>query len=358
VQGLRSGRAAGFEPGEEPSHEAHPTHLAHDVRPPARAGCTTDDVVGPDTTTIKKPVQGTAELALSAEGGGVAALKITGSAAANGKLATEKAVNLSGAGTALVAINLTPAQYKFKIEAFADTAMTIQVGSTTVDVSLNAGETTQVKIKLQVDKKADVKSDASGSFDVKGSASFSVHINTAPSIETVKVEFGGASLGLSTDLGAKISVTAKDAEGSSLKFFWSGLGTSGTVEGSASATVSAKALAEAGGKGDVVVVVQDNEGAATALDIKLDAASSATGSAKAEIVGSSAASSASASANAKQCLEAHASCELKCEADAAAAAAGSANSSSANALATAAAKAACEGKCGLSLAGCVSASLK
>lgn len=310
-------------------------------------GCTAD-LEGDSSTSIAAPdAQGTAQLALTAEGSTPALLKVQAYDEASGQLGASQDVSFSGESATLVSLQLVPKTYVFKIDAYDDAQGSQLTGTAKVKVKLEAGLVTQVKVKLHLQAKPSSSGGSGGSTaQAQASASVAVQINHAPSVSGVQVQIP-ATLSATADGKVQVQVQAKDPEGSSLKFYWSGLGIQGSVAGSASIAVSAKAIVEAKGNAHLFAVIQDDDGAATALKIHLLSSGGLPSSqADAQLLGTGATASAAADA----CLDAHAECEVKCDAQADAAATPTS--------AVAQAQAACQGQCGASLAGCVAASVK
>jgi hypothetical protein len=270
-----------------------------------------------------------ARLSLSVQGKQSATLHVTATDDATAEIAIDESIQVEAGSTALLALAIAPSSYTFQVEAFADAGETELLGSGSAHASLAAGQATEIDLTASVDGST-------------GSAAVQISTNAAPTIEGIDVAVGGGGslgvdVGVGADATAEIHVKASDAEGHELRFFWSGLGIEGAVEGSSTITISAAAAAEASADASVHVIVQDEAGATTEATISFTAAGECLlcGGSEVQIV-----STVDASASAKACLEAQAECNASCDADLAA-----------NPLGLAA-HASCLASCSLSLASC------
>ena len=222
---------------------------------------------------------------------------------ATAEIAIDESIEVEAGSTALLALAIAPASYTFQVEAFADADATEPLGHGSAHASLVAGQATQITLTTLVD-------------GANGSAAVQINTNAAPTIEGIDVSVSGGStlgvdVGLGADATAQIHVKASDAEGGKLRFFWSGLGIEGAVEGSATMSLSAAAVVEAAGRPNVHVIVQDEAGATTEATIAFTAAGECLlcGGAEASVL-----STVDASASVEACLEGHAQCNASCDA--------------------------------------------
>ena len=259
-------------------------------------------------------------VAVAGQGSGSAHLRLTAISSISGRAEAVEHLAVQGGGTAQVVFDLPPASYTLEAETFADAEEQVRIGEGKASAQVSANATAVVNLKVDVERPG----------NGGGGGTITVDAHAAPVIAGLSVQGNGAgSLGSTVQLGGDGNASGKlegssevtlqiDAHaegGGNLHFFWSGAGLQGSLEGSASLTVSAQASAMLGVTTRVIyVAVQDDNGAAAALRIELD--STLLGGFTSIHASTQAAGGADAKISA--CLSAHASCVVACTAAAAA----------------------------------------
>jgi hypothetical protein len=184
-----------------------------------------------------------ASVALTADGAGAEAADVQASDDAS-RVALHRVFVVPADGTAMK-FTLPPGEWLLRVELFSDAARLRSLGAGTVRVVVRAGVGTEIRAQLHTDAgvdKVDLVAD---------------HV---PVIERVDVAFGAPPPGgVLAARNAAIHVTASDLDGDGLRFFWSGLGLDGVVEGGPDFTILA-AQAKLGPP-IVFIVVRDPAGA-------------------------------------------------------------------------------------------------
>ncbi|MFT3774261.1 MAG: hypothetical protein QM820_53545 [Minicystis sp.] len=255
-----------------------------------------------------------ARLVMAVQGTGSASLHVTASDQASAEVVIDRVVTVKAGEATVIDLDVAPSSYAFHVDVMGG-ASGAHLGDGSAEAVIAGGATTEIRMTAIV-------ADSGGD----GSAKVQVGVDTAPQIQGIAVEADGSAGG-----DAKIHVDAVDADGDALTFFWSGAGLEGAVQGSATLSVSAAALASASAP-VIHVVVQDKLGATTAADITLvPSGSGFQGSIDA---------SGGAGAAIAACLEGQAACTAACDA------------SFGVDLGAVTGHASCIADCGLSLASC------
>jgi len=251
-----------------------------------------------------------ARVVLAAKGSTPATLRVTATDNATAAVVLDKTVEVQGNSASVVDLSLPPASYTFTAGALGGASGGAALGSDSAQVTLAGGAVTQINVDAAV---------AAGA----ATAQVQIGVDVAPVIKGIDVQAGST---------VQITVDATDASGGALRFFWSGAGIQGAVEGNSSLTLSVAALtaaATSAGPPIVHVVVQDAKGTSADADVALSMAEGAVQSTTTTV---GAATSA--------CLDAQAQCNAACTSDLGLGA--GANVSIAP----------CLGQCSLSLAAC------
>jgi len=220
---------------------AHPTVLGALLGATAfLAGCggggTTDPTVGTSQ----------ARLVLSSTGGNAAALHVTATDSATSAVVLDRTIDVGADGTTVLSLSLPTAEYTF--------AAVIAGGSDEAVVTLDPAALAEISVVAQA--------------GAGGPATVHVGVDFAPVIHAITVHpdvDDGAATGVVVD------VHATEHAGGALRYFWSGPGLRGTVQGDSTVTLpmSAVIAAAAAGQAVVHVVVEDAAGTVTTADAVL-----------------------------------------------------------------------------------------
>jgi hypothetical protein len=273
------------------------------------AGCNSADPATNTDPTIAETSAKNVRMSLTAQGSAEASAKVHVISKLTAKEVFTKSVQIEGGTTAFLQLALDSADYTFTVDAFADIEQTISLGSSSTDCSVKDGHMSEISLVINT--------------EVKGSAGISINSNEAPLIDDVSVK-----LNTSVDVAASIHVAASDSDGKSLHYFWTGFGIDGTIEGSATLTISVDAALAAvakGGDHKIIVIVQDELGASAhaSIDVSLDlgahvGAGADTGGDGNTDTGAGSCDQASLDVELSLCLDVHAGCKASCNLEAAA----------------------------------------
>jgi len=225
---------------------AHPTVLGALLGATAfLAGCggggTTDPTVGTSQ----------ARLVLSSTGGNAAALHVTATDSATSAVVLDRTIDVGADGTTVLSLSLPTAGYTF---------------AASVAGGLPGDDEGQAEVTLDPDALAEVSVVVQAG--AGGPATVHVGVDFAPVIHAITVHpdvDDGAATGVVVD------VHATEHAGGALRYFWSGPGLRGTVQGDSTVTLpmSAVIAAAAAGQAVVHVVVEDAAGTVTKADAVL-----------------------------------------------------------------------------------------
>ncbi len=254
----------------------------------AIAGCTKSDAgdqgVAPEGTSQ-------ARIVASSHGGGEATLHLTAVAAGTSSVAVDKTIDLDGGPATVLDLGLPPAMYTFTADVLSGG---VSLGTSTAQVDMKDGVTTQIMLAADVGPAAESGESAAVQFGV----------DVAPQITSVEVRSSGGAGSAATTV---VQVSATDADGGGLTFFWSGAGLiEGALKGSSTLVLSTSVVTAAASTSPPVlhVVVQDAKGVAATADIALTVAAAG--------VKGSMSSSAGGDVTLQACLDAQAQCNAAC----------------------------------------------
>jgi hypothetical protein len=234
-----------------------------------------------------------ARLVLAAKGSTPATLHVTATDDATAAVVLDKTVEVQENSASVVDLSLPPASYTFTAGALGGASGGASLGSESAQITLAGGALTQINVNAAM---------ANGG----ASAQVQIGVDVAPVIKGIAVQAGAAQGEPGPTV--QINVDASDAAGGALRFFWSGAGLQGAVEGSSSLTLSVAALTAAAafpGQPVVHVVVQDAQGTCADADVTLSVVEGAVESTTTTTIG--AATSA--------CTDAQAQCNAACTPD-------------------------------------------
>jgi hypothetical protein len=193
-----------------------------------------------------------ARIVVSLQGSERALVEISAVGDATGQVTGRQAVDVVSDGLGLLEFELEAAPYTFRVEVY-DEGRTRIIARGEVPARLEAGVVTEIAVV------ADGKAG-----DVTGS------VNAAPQIRSIQAQLLPAEpIGdiLGGRSAVRITVDAEDPEQGALRYYWSGFGIYGAVEGPSIMMISDETVTHAG-PALVNVVVQDPAGATTGADIR------------------------------------------------------------------------------------------
>jgi len=222
------------------------TLLAFTIASAALAGCNKSggEAVG----------TGQARITVAAVGSGSTELRVTAVDDATSDVAIERTIDLLAGSNAVLDYSLLPASYTLHVDVLGDDHASV-VASRAAHVALGAGETIEVRLTTDLDAKND--------------GAIAIDFIATPRIDNVEVQITklGAPDLLGATATATIHVDAVDSGGGPLKYFWSGLGIDGAVQGDSTLTLNSTTLAAHPGAPKVYVVVQNDAGATATAQV-------------------------------------------------------------------------------------------
>jgi hypothetical protein len=232
-----------------------------------------------------------ARLVFAARGSQPATLHATATDEATSAVAFDQTFEVQGGSATVLDVTLAASSYTFVVDVLGGASGDATLGSSSAELDLTAGETTQITVAAQVEG-------ATGA-----SAQVQIGADVAPTIDGVGVQITGSG----ADATVQIDVQATAAGGGALRFFWSGVGLPSAVEATSSMSIPASAVAAAvaaGASPVVHVVVQDANGVTTQADVAL---AMANGTVQGTLT-----AGAAAGAAAEACASAQAQCNAGC----------------------------------------------
>jgi hypothetical protein len=192
---------------------------------------------------------GKARLVLTSQGASPATLHVTATDDATGSLVIDRTIALNAGTSSVLDVPLDAAAYTLHVDAARHVAGAVTREGTDAHADVLADQTKEIR------------------FTARDDGSVSVIVDGAPTIHGIDVK--PATDGTSTGAvdPAVITVDASDPEGGNLRFFWSGLGIDGAMEGLSSLSLSSLTAPTFRSEQVVHLVVQDSAGATTVAGI-------------------------------------------------------------------------------------------
>jgi hypothetical protein len=264
------------------------------------------------------PVAGQLRIALTSDGSGAASARAMATDSATARVIADQKFPFQGQ-VATVMLTLPASRIRLDLRVFADADEATELAKSEIDVDVDASD------RVDVDAKVHISTGGEGD-DMK------VTVDHVPVIDSLDVQIQPA-LKLGALETALVTVRAHDADGDALRYFWSGVGLSGTVEGQASMALSIAGPPQKGGP-VLNVVVQDPAGEAARAKVVFtpNGIGVLRDGFHVIILGAQEQEN-------DVCLDTHEKCVTACDAQAAAS--------------DASVHAACQGQCGMALAECL-----
>ncbi|MFI5297994.1 MAG: hypothetical protein ACHREM_07840 [Polyangiales bacterium] len=217
-------------------------------------GGTTSSYEGPSAATSPSTSTAEARLVATMTGDGSATLRLTATDVSGHAPTMQRDVLIHGDVASIIDPDLPPSRYSFHVELLDATHGNV-IGAVSDDVEVGAGTTVDIELK--------------GDLGVGQAANLSFDVDAPPVIRGVDVLIGGGD----PDDRARliVHVTAVDVDGGKLRYLWSGIGTAQPVDAGPTLKLDAAEIAALATTRTVHLVVVDDGGSSTEVDVLFSA---------------------------------------------------------------------------------------